>query len=114
MGSPIWTALPDGFAGLVGQFGGGEGGAVQPVAPCAPAQDDDQIADAGLGGVAADGQQAGAAAEDQRVAQIAFVIEDRAVDRGQAKLVAIVADARDDAGGDALRVQHARRQVVWG
>ena len=51
--------------------------------------------------------QTHAAAEHQRIGGIAGVVEDRAVDGGDAHLVAIVFDAGHDASRDAARMQHA-------
>ena len=96
-----------GLARLVRQLGRGEGGAVDAVAAGAPAEHDHQVADLGGARVLADGQQADAAAEDERVAQVALVIEHGAVDGGHAQLVAVVADARHHALGNALRVEDA-------
>ena len=55
-------------------------------------------------------QHAEAAAEDQRIGGVTWVIQHRAVDGRDAHLVAVVFDAVNHAFGDAARVQHARRQ----
>ena len=60
------------------------------------------------------GQQPDAAAEDQRVAQVALVVEDRAVDRRDAQLVAVVADPRHHPAGNPLRMQHPVGQLRVG
>ncbi len=108
----------DGTAGglgrLVRQLGRREGGAVDAVAAGAPAKRDHQVADLGGTRVLADGQQAGAAAEDERVAQVALVVDHGAVDRGDAQLVAVVADARHHAIRNALRMEDAIGQAVVG
>ncbi len=87
---------------------------MQTVASGASAQDDDEIVDLRFGAVAADRQYAGAAAEDERVAQVAFVIEDGPVDSGQAELVAVVTYAGYYAGGDASRVEQPFGQLLVG
>ncbi len=85
---------------------------MQAVSTCAAPQCDDQIADVCGGRMFSPGQQTGTAAEDQRIAQIALVVDDRAVDRGQPQLVAVVADAGDDALGNAPRMEHAVRHLI--
>ena len=44
----------------------------------------------------------------------AGIVEERAVDRGDAHLVAVILDTGNDAAGDAPRMQHARRQRLEG
>ncbi len=85
---------------------------MQAVATGAATQRNDQIADVCGGGMFAPGQQTGAAAEDQRIAQIALVVDDRAVDRGQPQLVAVVADAGHHALGNAPRMEHAVGHLI--
>ena len=94
------------------QFRAAKGGAVNPVAPGATAHRDDQVADFRLFERLVDRNQADVAAVNQRVAEVAFVEEDRAVDGRDAHSVAVVADAGDDAFNDAARVKDAVRQLV--
>src|SRR5437879_2015742 len=56
------------------------------------------------------GQQAKAAAEDQRIIDIAGMIKHRAIDRGDAHLIAIVAYPAYYARSHATRSQNASRQ----
>src|SRR5579884_610512 len=82
------------------------------IAARAPAEDDDQVARLRLMGMTAMGQDAQAAAEDQRVVDIAWLVENGAVYRGNAHLVAVVAHAIHDAFGDAARREYAVRQPI--
>jgi hypothetical protein len=109
----LHRARRDGLAGLV-ELLAAEGGTVDAVAPGAPAGDDHEVAGAHLLVQAVDGQQADAAAVDQRVAHVALVEADRAVDRGDAHAVAVVAHAGDDALHHAPRVQRALGQARGG
>src|SRR3712207_1784086 len=52
-------------------------------------------------------RQADGAAEYQRIARVALVVQYSAGHRRHAKLVAVIAYARDNAFGDALRMEHA-------
>ena len=103
-----------GFAGVMGEFGGGEGRAVDAVATGASAQRHHQITSLGCGRVATVGQEADTATEDQRVAQIAFVIKNRAINRRQSQLVAIVTNAGHNAISNASGVENAGGQLVIG
>ena len=58
------------------------------------------------------GKDAQTTAEDQRVGGVAGIVEERAVDRGDAHFVAVVLDAGNHAAGDAPRMQHTGRQVA--
>ena len=112
--------LGDGVADLHGaagdlfrfarQLDGRERGPVDAVAPGAAADGDDQIA--GLSGLTrfVHGDQADGAAEDERIAEVARVETDRAVDGRNADAVAVIAHAGDDALHHLFGMQHARRQ----
>ena len=80
------------------------------VASGAAADGDDQIAVARLLVAAIDRDQADRAAVNQRIAQVALIEADGAVDGGNAHAVAVIAHAGDDALHHLERVQHARRQ----
>src|SRR5579883_3133200 len=82
------------------------------VAARATAENDDEVARPRLLRMAAVRQHAQAATEDERVVDIAFIIKYRAVDGGNAHLVAIVAHAADDAAGDTPGRKHADRQAL--
>jgi len=60
------------------------------------------------------GEDAQAAAEDQRVGRIAGIVEDRAVDGGDAHLVAVVLDSGSHAVSDVSGMQHPGRQFLEG
>ncbi len=77
-----------------------------------PTEADDAVADLRLGRVRAVREDAEGTAIDQRVADIAGVVEHRAVDGGQPEFVSIVADASDDAIADAAGMQHSGGQLV--
>jgi hypothetical protein len=120
----VHLALGDGVADLHGrgrgalvQLLGGEGRAVDAVLADAPAGHDDAVAGQGLffvAGASGDLGRHGAdrAAEDQGLAQEAFVKDDGPVDRGDAGLVAAVLHALAHAFEDPARVQQARRQLA--
>ncbi len=77
-----------------------------------PTEADDAVADLRLGRVRAVREDAEGTAIDQRVADIAGVVEHRAVDGGQPELVSVVTDAGDDAIADAAGMQHSGGQLV--
>ena len=82
-----------------------------PSRPVRPPSGDDQIAVAAAAlWTAIDRDQADGAAVDQRIAQVALVEADRAIDRGDAHAVAVIAHAGDDAFQHLEGMQHARRQ----
>ena len=97
---------------FVRQLGAGERRAVNAVAARAAADGDDQIAGLRLLERLVARNQPDVAAEDQRIAEVAVVEVHRAVDRGNAHAVAVVAHARDDAAAsraaDAARPAAAR------
>ena len=82
------------------------------VAPGAPAGDDDQVADARLRGPPTARREADRAAEDERIRQVPLVEQRRAVDRGDAHVVAVVGDAGHDPRVDPLGWQRSRREGV--
>ena len=92
---------------FVREFEAGERRAVNAVAAGPAADRDDQVAGLHLLERLVRRDDADRAAEDERVRQIAIVEEDRAVDRGNAHAVAVIAhpgdDALHDAGADAAR-----------
>ena len=55
-------------------------------------------------------QEADITAEDERIAEVALVEVDRAIHRGNAHAVAVVAHPGNDAAHDSPRMEHARRQ----
>ena len=77
-----------------------------------PPSDDAQVAGLRLRAVRALGRDAHAAAVDQRIGDVVFVVENRPVDGGDAHLVAVVLDAGDHATRDAARVERAFRHVA--
>ena len=101
----------NGLAGVVRQFGGGERRAMETVAARAPAQRHAQIARLRRRAVNAARRNAHAAAVDQRVGDVVRVIQNRAVDGGDAHLVAVILDARHDAARDTARVERAAGHV---
>ena len=111
MALPICTAPPESVLALAGQFGGAEGGAVDAVAAGPPADGHDQVARLRMLERLVARDQADVAAVDQRIAEVAAVEVDGAVDRGDAHAVAVVAHAGDDALHHAPRMQHAGRQL---
>ena len=58
------------------------------------------------------GQKTQTAAEDQRIIRISWMIEDRAIDRRNTHLIAIVANTINDATGDTPWCQYALRQFI--
>ncbi len=93
-------------------FHAGKGGPAQAIAPRPPADGNDQIARLRGCAMRAARQQPQAAAVHQGVCGVAGVINDRAVDGGDAHLVPVIFDAMNDAGGNAPWVEHASRQAV--
>ena len=87
-------------------------GAVDAVTPSLAADGHDEIADSHLLRFFADGDHGDISAIDERIAQIAFVEKEGAIDRGNAHAVAVVADPRDDSAGHDARVQDAGRQLI--
>ena len=77
-----------------------------------PTEADDAVADLRLGRVRAVREDAEGTAIDQRVADIAGVVEHRAVDGGQPEFVSVVTDAGDDTIADATGMQHSGGQLV--
>src|SRR5215216_4845243 len=51
--------------------------------------------------------------KDKRVSSIAFVVQDRAVDGGNADLVAIILHPGHHTGLNAARMQNTFRQGIW-
>ncbi|MCB9844737.1 MAG: hypothetical protein H6811_01945 [Phycisphaeraceae bacterium] len=94
----------------VGEFGRGEGGPVDAIPAGASAERDNEIAGVGRAVHTIPRHHADAAAEDQRIAHVAIVELDRAVDGGDAHAVAIVAHARNDVGEDATGMEAAGRK----
>ena len=86
-------------------------GAVDAVAPGAAADRHDQVAGPHLLSRLVDRDQADGAAIDERIAEIARIEANRAVDGRNAHAVAVIAHAGDDALHDLPRMQHARRQT---
>ena len=82
------------------------------VATCAPAQDHDSVSRLRLCWMGPFWQQPNGAAEDKRIAQVTLVVNDRAVDCRQAKLVGVVADSGHDAVLDAGGMKNACWQFV--
>ena len=115
---PICTAPPERLSLSLRQFGRAERGAVNAVAAGAAADGHDQVAGLRLLERLVARDQADVAAVDQRVAQVARVEVDRAVDGGNAHPVAVVAHAGDDAlasrAADAARRAAASSAGVSG
>ena len=106
-------AAGEGFA-VAGEFGGTEGGAVDAVAAGASADGHDQVVRLRLLERFIVGQQANVAAVDQRIAEVAGIEIEGAVDGGDAHAVAVVADAGHDAFHHPPGMQHAGRERFGG
>ncbi len=104
-------AAREAFA-LVGQLGRAERGAVDAVAARASADGHDIVVGLRLLERLVTGNQPHGTAIDQRIAEIALVEVDRAVDGGNAHAVAVVAHSGHHALHDAARVQRAGRHVL--
>src|SRR5207302_921640 len=86
------------------------GRSVNAVATGSPADRYDQVSRSRLLARAINGNQADGAAEHERIAQVALLETDRAVDGGNANAVAVVAHPGDDTFHHLDRMQHAGRQ----
>src|SRR5688500_7992695 len=82
------------------------------VTPGAPPGDDDQVSDARLRGTPAARRETDRATEHEGIRYIPRVEQRRAVDRGDAHLVAVVGDAGHHSRVDALWWQRSRRERV--
>ena len=82
------------------------------VATGPPAQRDDQVTRLAISRMATVGQQPDTATEDQRIAQVTHIIENRTVDGGQSQLITIVANPSDHAVGNPARMENASGQLV--
>ena len=103
--------------GCLVQLGGGEGGAVDAVATGASAEDNDTVARLWFCWMCTLGKQSDCAAENEGIAEIAAVVDDRPVDGRQAEFIAVVADSGNDSLFNAGGVENAggefvRRQVL--
>ncbi len=104
----LHRAAGDG-AGVLVNLHAGKRRPAQPVAPGAPADDDDQITRLCLCTMRPARQDAQTAAKHQRIRRVATIIKNRAVHGGNAHLVAIILNAADHAFGNTARMQHPRR-----
>jgi hypothetical protein len=111
MALPICTAWENSSAWVSVSSAAGKCGAVNAIAAGASAHDDDGVADGGLVDFVAR-DQPDAAAENQRIADVAIVEIDRAVDGGDAHAVAVIANAGDDLLQNALGMDDAFGQVA--
>ena len=87
----------------------GEGGATQAISSRASPNDNNQVTRLGSGGMATVGKKSQATTKDQGISGVARVIEDSAVDRGNAHFVAVIFDAVDDPVGNAAGMENAAR-----
>ncbi len=98
------------FFRVGGQLDGGKGGPVDTVASGSAADHHDEVAGAGLFVAALDGNQADRAAVNERIAEVARIEANGAVDGGNADAVAVIADAGHHPLHDLFRMQHPGRQ----
>ena len=91
-----------------------ERGTVDAIATDPSTEADDAVADLRLGRVRAVREDAEGTAINQRVADIAGVVEHRAVDGRQPELVSVITDARYDAVANTAGMQYSGGQFVVG
>src|SRR5713226_7720933 len=97
---------------VVAHLSGREGSTVYAVSPGTPADDNDAIAWLDVIGMASMWKKTYAATEDERIEEIALIIEDGTVDGGNAHLVAVVTYAADHSTDDATWRECTWRQLL--